>query len=76
MTPVDAARYLSLEVSTLKKRRRLGTGPKFYRFSSRCVRYLREDLDEWIDDHAVDPGEGIESGEETPGPNYLPEEDE
>lgn len=54
MTPKDAARYLSLEVSTLKARRRSGTGPKFYRYSSRCVRYRRQDLDAWIELQAAD----------------------
>ena len=62
MTPGDAAKYLRLEISTLKARRRKGTGPKFYRYSSRCIRYRREDLDAWIELQAADDQE-VNDGE-------------
>ena len=54
MTPRDAAAYLGVEASTLKARRSKGTGPKYYRYSSRCIRYKRADLDDWIEAQAAE----------------------
>jgi len=52
MTTRDAAAYLRLKVSTIKGWRRTGEGPPFYRYSSRCVRYKRAELDAWIAQHS------------------------
>jgi len=51
LTPADAARYLGVERATMKTWRHRSTGPKFHRYSSRCIRYKRADLDAWIDEH-------------------------
>jgi Helix-turn-helix domain len=43
-----AAKYLTVDVDTLRDWRRNGTGPRFRRIGSRCV-YCLEDLDAFID---------------------------
>jgi len=45
-TTVEAARYLRLSSSTLKRYRVTGEGPVYHRFGGR-VRYRREQLDAW-----------------------------
>ena len=52
MTPRDAARYMGVDFNTVKRWRRTGEGPPFYRYSSRCVRYKRAELDAWIAQHS------------------------
>jgi hypothetical protein len=47
MTPLEAARYVGLAVSTLAKCRCWGGGPIFVRLGRR-VGYRRADLDEWL----------------------------
>ena len=42
----EAARYVGLAASTLKRYRLSGEGPVFHRLGGR-VRYRREDLDAW-----------------------------
>lgn len=48
MTPQEAAAFLKLYPDTLKKWRRVGKGPKFHKMGSRCIRYVREELEEWL----------------------------
>jgi hypothetical protein len=43
-----AAKYLTVDVDTLRDWRRNGTGPRFRRIGARCV-YTIEDLDAFID---------------------------
>jgi hypothetical protein len=43
-----AAKYLTVDVDTLRDWRRNGTGPRFRRIGARCV-YTVEDLDAFID---------------------------
>ena len=43
----DAAEHMGLKVSTMRKYRLTGDGPKFIRISPRCIRYRRDWLDEW-----------------------------
>jgi hypothetical protein len=43
-----AAKYLTVDVDTLRDWRRNGTGPRFRRIGARCV-YTVEDLDVFID---------------------------
>jgi excisionase family DNA binding protein len=45
----DAARYLDLSESWLRKARMNGSGPPFIKVG-RTVRYLREDLDSWLEE--------------------------
>ena len=50
LTIRQAAHYLDCSIDTLKRWRRLNTGPKFERVGSRrLVRYRIEDLDAFID---------------------------
>lgn len=44
----DAAQYLGLSPATLGTWRSIGGGPPFVRYSARCVRYRRKDLDVWV----------------------------
>jgi hypothetical protein len=43
-----AAKYLTVDVDTLRDWRRNGTGPRFRRIGARCV-YTVEDLDTFVD---------------------------
>lgn len=54
ITTKDAARYLGVKASALIAWRHRGTGPKFHRYSSRCIRYKRADLDDWIEAQAAE----------------------
>jgi predicted DNA-binding transcriptional regulator AlpA len=45
---VEAARYLRRSVSSLRRGRKNGTGPKFVRIG-RSVRYQKSQLDAYID---------------------------
>ena len=43
----EAAQYLSISLSTIRRRRRAGTGPEFYRIG-KVIRYRREALEDYI----------------------------
>jgi hypothetical protein len=47
LTERQAARYLVRSVSSLRRGRKNGTGPKFVRIG-RSIRYLRDDLNAYI----------------------------
>lgn len=53
LTPGEAAKFLRLEPRTLESWRGRGIGPKFVRYSARCVRYRLKDLQDWIDTRVV-----------------------
>lgn len=53
MNEVEAAGLLGLSVTTLRAWRHQGRGPRFVRFG-RAVRYLTEDLGDYIDGCRVD----------------------
>ena len=48
MRTEEAAGYLGIRKSALDVMRVRGEGPDFVRTGRRMVRYLKEDLDEWI----------------------------
>jgi hypothetical protein len=54
LTPAEAAAILHVEPRTLEGWRRYRTGPRYFRYSGRCVRYRPEDLLEWLNGHAID----------------------
>ncbi|TXH21481.1 MAG: DNA-binding protein [Mycobacterium sp.] len=56
--PPAAGRRLGVNVDTLKRWRRNGTGPTYIRIAHNRVRYRVADLDAWMDAHAVTPGAG------------------
>ena len=49
-TERQAADFLGVTTRALQKWRATGTGPRFVRISSRCVRYRRRDLITWASD--------------------------
>ena len=61
LTTPEAARYVGLAASTLKRYRMTGEGPVYHRLGGR-VRYRREDLDAWAGERrlvsTVDDGTG------------------
>lgn len=63
-----AARYLSLEVQTLKSYRILGRGPIFHKFG-RGIRYAVDDLNAWATACRRKPPSG--SAPDTPSPTIL-----
>ena len=54
----EAADLLSLSVSTLRKYRLTGNGPKFIRISPRCIRYRKSWLENWSNARAYDSTSG------------------
>lgn len=56
MTTIDAAMLIGVAKQTLRVWRHEGKGPKFYRYSSKCIRYRRADVDAWIEAHRAGNG--------------------
>lgn len=52
----QAADYLARKVSTLRQWRFLSKGPKYYKCGGRSIVYLKEDLDAFLEQSAVNPG--------------------
>lgn len=48
LSPKQAAAVLNLSPVTLAKWRCAGGGPRFVRYTSRCIRYQLADLDQWV----------------------------
>lgn len=46
-----AARWIGFSYKTLESWRSRGEGPKYHQLPNKRVRYLREDLDEWVENH-------------------------
>ena len=46
----EAAAYLSVSLSTMRRWRKNGTGPEYFRFGG-VLRYSRSTLDEFIKQH-------------------------
>lgn len=44
----QAAAHLNLAPATLEKWRCVGGGPRFIRYSARCIRYSLDDLNSWL----------------------------
>ncbi len=61
----QAASYLSLSPSWLEKLRLYGTGPAFYKVSTRRILYKRTDLETWVEAHrrlSTSEGAHLQSG--------------
>lgn len=54
MTTQQATAYLTLGPQTLAQWRYLRRGPRFIKLGERNVRYLRSDLDAWVESQCVD----------------------
>ncbi len=49
LTEKQAADYLQLTPRCLQAWRYRGEGPRFTKISGRCIRYVRSDIDQWIE---------------------------
>jgi hypothetical protein len=49
LTEKQAAEWLNVTLRTLQKWRSQGGGPRFTRYSSRCIRYPIDELKAWRD---------------------------
>ena len=60
LTTKQAATFLNLSAMTLAKWRCNGDGPRFIRYTARCIRYQAADLSSWVDArtaaHTSEPG--------------------
>jgi hypothetical protein len=50
----EAAAFLHVEPRTLESWRQRRVGPRFIRYSQRCVRYRIEDLTQWLEGQIVE----------------------
>jgi len=50
----EAAQFLHVQPRTLESWRQRRTGPRFVRYSMRCVRYRAQDLQAWLDSQSID----------------------
>jgi excisionase family DNA binding protein len=50
----EAAQFLCVSLSTLRRWRKSGTGPALFRFGS-IIRYSRQALEEFIRKHTAEP---------------------
>lgn len=57
LSTADAARYIGMSVPWLKLTRNVGdpSGPPFVKVG-RAIRYIRADLDDWLEQHRRAPG--------------------
>jgi hypothetical protein len=53
-TPQEVADYLRKPVKTLAEWRSRGLGPRYHR-TGREVKYMWQDVDEWLAEQAVEP---------------------
>jgi predicted DNA-binding transcriptional regulator AlpA len=49
LTEREAARYVGVSPAVFRLWRAEGTGPTYFRAGSKLIRYLRRDLDGWIE---------------------------
>lgn len=55
MTEEQVAKLLTVSVSTVKRLRVSGEGPRHIRISTRVVRYRRQDVLDWMRQRAEEP---------------------
>ncbi len=64
LTEREAADFLGVTARCLQAWRYRGGGPKFVRISSRCIRYRKDDLAEWVEERlrssTSDVGRGVD----------------
>ena len=52
---VEIAKMFGLKAGLLRSMRMQGEGPRYLKFSNKCVRYRVSDMEDWIAAHIVDP---------------------
>lgn len=60
LTTAHAAAFLGLAPGGLETMRKEGRGPAYIRASGKLVRYRVADLNDWMAQHRVEPGEVAE----------------
>jgi len=50
----EAARFLHVQPRTLESWRQRRIGPRFIRYSMRCVRYRLQDLQAWLESQSIE----------------------
>jgi len=50
-TEPETAGYLKLKIYTLRKWRREGGGPPYIRCGGRLIRYIKADIDDWLNNN-------------------------
>ncbi len=55
LTTREAAAFLKLCPTSLRRWRRLGIGPQWLKIGPRAVRYSRADLDQYLSDQTTSP---------------------
>jgi hypothetical protein len=54
LNTVEAAAYVRIDPRTFEAWRRQGRGPIYHKYTARCVRYRRSDLDRWLNERRVE----------------------
>jgi excisionase family DNA binding protein len=49
LTPEQAAQYLGVSKAALRQWRSQYVGPRYFKAGTKLVRYLRRDLDAWVE---------------------------
>lgn len=57
LTPDEAAAILDIPIRTLKLWRLDNLGPPYCQFGPRTIRYRSTDLERWIEQQTITPGE-------------------
>lgn len=66
LTPEQVAELCNVVPETVLRWRARGTGPRYLKITSRCFRYRRDDVDEWLDSIREEPREAEKAEETTP----------
>lgn len=53
LTPRELAAQLGVDVSDLRRLRERGAGPAYIKITPRTIRYLSQDVAEWLKDEAT-----------------------
>lgn len=54
-TPAELSSFLGVSIVTLARWRRNKTGPLWVRVGAQAVRYPRESVHEWLEEHELEP---------------------
>ena len=61
LTEQETGKYLGVAPATLRRWRAAGQGPLFFRMSTRYIRYMRKDLDKWIQEKREEEAQRIQA---------------
>jgi predicted DNA-binding transcriptional regulator AlpA len=72
LLPDEAASYLRVAVKTLTKWRGQGKGPPYRKVAGSLIRYVQEELEDWMQAQAVIPGVTLDDLPTPPTPRAAP----